>query len=53
MYAVGLPVLAGMLAASAFGIFLIPMLYVAFQRMREGDWNWRGNVVDAAKNTEV
>ncbi len=38
MYAVGLPVLAGMIAASVFGIFLIPMLYVVFQRMREGDW---------------
>ena len=35
MYAVGLPVLAGMLAASVLGIFLIPMLYVTFQRMRE------------------
>ncbi len=38
MYAVGLPVLAGMIAASVFGIFMIPMLYVVFQRMREGDW---------------
>ncbi len=36
MYAVGLPVLAGMIAASAFGIFLIPMLYVIFQRLSEG-----------------
>ncbi|MEX2614849.1 MAG: multidrug efflux RND transporter permease subunit [Alphaproteobacteria bacterium] len=35
MFAVGLPVLAGMLAASVLGIFLIPMLYVTFQRMRE------------------
>ena len=35
MYAVGVPVLAGMLAASAFGIFLIPMLYVVFQRLQE------------------
>ena len=33
--AVGTPVFAGMLAASALGIFLIPMLYVTFQRMRE------------------
>ena len=32
---VGTPVFAGMLAASAFGIFLIPMLYVWFQSMRE------------------
>ena len=27
---------AGMLAASVFGIFLIPMLYVVFQRLTEG-----------------
>ena len=33
--AVGLPVFAGMLAASTIGIFLIPMLYVTFQAMRE------------------
>jgi hydrophobe/amphiphile efflux-1 (HAE1) family protein len=32
---VGTPVFAGMLAASAFGIFLIPMLYVTFQSGRE------------------
>jgi hydrophobe/amphiphile efflux-1 (HAE1) family protein len=36
MIAVGVPVLAGMLAASVFGIFLIPMLYVVFQRITEG-----------------
>ncbi|HEX2840500.1 multidrug efflux RND transporter permease subunit [Hyphomicrobium sp.] len=36
MIAVGIPVLAGMLFASVFGIFIIPMLYVVFQRMREG-----------------
>jgi HAE1 family hydrophobic/amphiphilic exporter-1 len=35
MFAVGLPVLAGMLAASTLGIFVIPMLYVVFQSMRE------------------
>ena len=38
MYAVGLPVLAGMLAASILGIFMIPMLYVVFQRLRERRW---------------
>jgi len=38
MIAVGVPVLAGMLAAAVFGIFLIPMLYVVFQRVQE----WRG-----------
>jgi len=35
MYAVGLPVLGGMIAATVFGVFLIPMLYVVFQGMRE------------------
>jgi HAE1 family hydrophobic/amphiphilic exporter-1 len=33
--AVGTPVFGGMLAASVFGIFLIPMLYVVFQQLRE------------------
>ncbi|WP_024506763.1 multidrug efflux RND transporter permease subunit [Bradyrhizobium sp. ARR65] len=33
--AVGTAVFGGMLAASSLGIFLIPMLYVVFQRMRE------------------
>jgi hydrophobe/amphiphile efflux-1 (HAE1) family protein len=33
--AVGLPVFAGMIAASTIGIFLIPMLYVTFQTLRE------------------
>jgi multidrug efflux pump subunit AcrB len=33
--AVGTPVFGGMLAASLFGIFMIPMLYVVFQGMRE------------------
>ncbi|HEX9465375.1 MAG TPA: multidrug efflux RND transporter permease subunit [Alphaproteobacteria bacterium] len=33
--AVGTPVFAGMLFASAFGIFVIPMLYVVFQWLRE------------------
>ena len=33
--AVGTPVFAGMIAASVLGIFLIPMLYVTFQGMRE------------------
>jgi multidrug efflux pump subunit AcrB len=33
--AVGTPVFAGMLAASALGVFLIPMLYVTFQSLRE------------------
>ena len=33
--AVGTPVFAGMIAASAIGIFMIPMLYVVFQSLRE------------------
>jgi hydrophobic/amphiphilic exporter-1 (mainly G- bacteria), HAE1 family len=32
---VSTPVFVGMLAASAVGIFLIPMLYVVFQTLRE------------------
>jgi HAE1 family hydrophobic/amphiphilic exporter-1 len=32
---VGTPVFGGMLAASLIGIFLIPMLYVVFQWLRE------------------
>ena len=36
---VGTSVFAGMLAASSIGIFLIPMLYVAFQHLRE--WGHR------------
>ena len=35
---VGTPVFGGMLAASTIGIFLIPMLYVLFQRLREHRW---------------
>jgi len=33
--AVGTPVFWGMIAASTIGIFMIPMLYVSFQSMRE------------------
>ena len=34
-HSVGTPVFAGMIAASAVGIFVIPMLYVTFQTLRE------------------
>jgi multidrug efflux pump subunit AcrB len=34
-HGVGTPVFAGMIAASAVGIFVIPMLYVVFQNLRE------------------
>ncbi|MEZ5899830.1 MAG: multidrug efflux RND transporter permease subunit [Hyphomicrobiaceae bacterium] len=43
MYAVGLPVIFGMLAASFAGILIIPMLYVTFQHLREGNWFGRRN----------
>ncbi|WP_254070299.1 efflux RND transporter permease subunit, partial [Acidisphaera sp. L21] len=33
---VGTPVFAGMIASSSIGIFIVPMLYVTFQTMREG-----------------
>ena len=33
--AVGTPVFGGMIAASVFGIFAIPLLYVTAQRLRE------------------
>jgi HAE1 family hydrophobic/amphiphilic exporter-1 len=33
--AVGTPVFGGMIAASLFGIFVVPMLYVVFQWLRE------------------
>ncbi|WP_191059540.1 efflux RND transporter permease subunit [Geminicoccus harenae] len=36
---VSTPVFAGMIAASSIGLFLIPMLYVVFQHMRE--WTHR------------
>jgi HAE1 family hydrophobic/amphiphilic exporter-1 len=32
---VGTPVFGGMIFAALFGIFVIPMLYVVFQWMRE------------------
>ncbi|WP_043364662.1 efflux RND transporter permease subunit [Belnapia sp. F-4-1] len=40
--AVGTPVFGGMLAASLLGIFMIPMLYVVFQAMRERVKGWMG-----------
>jgi hydrophobe/amphiphile efflux-1 (HAE1) family protein len=37
---VGTPVFAGMIAASGVGIFVIPMLYVTFQNLRERSGAW-------------
>jgi multidrug efflux pump len=45
--AVGTPVFAGMIGASLIGIFVIPMLYVTFQTMRE--WRTKGRA-PAAKD---
>jgi hydrophobic/amphiphilic exporter-1 (mainly G- bacteria), HAE1 family len=39
-HAVGTPVFAGMIAASAIGLFVIPMLYVTFQTIRERSSGW-------------
>ncbi|MGC2199821.1 MAG: multidrug efflux RND transporter permease subunit [Stellaceae bacterium] len=39
-HAVGTPVFAGMIAASAIGLFVIPMLYVVFQTIRERSSGW-------------
>jgi hydrophobe/amphiphile efflux-1 (HAE1) family protein len=43
---IGTSVFAGMLVASSIGIFLIPMLYVVFQTMRE--WGHRRRAARAA-----
>jgi HAE1 family hydrophobic/amphiphilic exporter-1 len=40
--AVGTAVFGGMIAASFLGIFVIPGLYVAFQRFRETVKGWMG-----------
>ena len=36
MVAVGVPVMAGMLASATIGVLLIPMLYLVFERLRQG-----------------
>jgi len=47
---VGTPVFAGMIAASLIGLFLIPMLYVVFQRISERIDRWRGIVPPRPKD---
>jgi multidrug efflux pump subunit AcrB len=37
---VGTPVFTGMIAASAVGIFVVPLLYVTFQTLRERSGTW-------------
>ncbi len=46
--AVGTPVFGGMLAASIVGIFVIPMLYVVFQWLRERTGDRHGSRGDGA-----
>ncbi len=46
--AVGTPVFGGMLAASLVGIFMIPMLFVVFQTIRERVKGWFGRKPRAA-----
>jgi HAE1 family hydrophobic/amphiphilic exporter-1 len=41
-HAVGTPVFGGMLAASLFGIFIIPLLYVTAERVRQWRQWWKG-----------
>lgn len=41
-HAVSTPVFVGMLAATCVGLFLIPMLYVTFEKLREGAGLGRG-----------
>ena len=43
-HSVGTPVFAGMIAASAVGLFVIPMLYVIFQTIRERSSTWFGRL---------
>jgi multidrug efflux pump subunit AcrB len=53
---VGTAVFGGMIAASAIGIFLIPMLYATFQSWRERIkrfLGWRGEDTPAPLETEV
>ncbi|HYZ33054.1 MAG TPA: multidrug efflux RND transporter permease subunit [Crenalkalicoccus sp.] len=53
--AVGTPVFGGMLAASMIGIFMVPMLYVTFQGLRERVKGWlrhgvRGRAPEGARS---
>jgi HAE1 family hydrophobic/amphiphilic exporter-1 len=47
-HAVGTPVFGGMIAASAFGIFLIPLLFITAERLR----NWRAGRKDVDSHAE-
>jgi multidrug efflux pump subunit AcrB len=47
---VGVSVFSGMLAASTLGIFVIPMLYVVFQQLRERGHRRRGTASEQASS---
>ncbi|WP_046868190.1 efflux RND transporter permease subunit [Microvirga massiliensis] len=48
--AVGTPVFGGMIAAALFGIFVIPMLYVVFQKLRELSSRRKTGMEDAPRS---
>jgi HAE1 family hydrophobic/amphiphilic exporter-1 len=48
--AVGTPVFGGMIAAALIGIFVIPTLYVVFQRLRERTARRGSTGAEAAAN---
>jgi hydrophobe/amphiphile efflux-1 (HAE1) family protein len=52
-HAVGTPVFAGMIAASAIGLFVIPMLYVVFQTLREGTGVWISRMFARRRRAET
>jgi HAE1 family hydrophobic/amphiphilic exporter-1 len=47
-HAVGTPVFGGMIAASVFGVFLIPLLFITAERLR----NWRAGRKDVDSHAE-
>jgi HAE1 family hydrophobic/amphiphilic exporter-1 len=40
-HAVGTPVFGGMIAASIFGIFIIPLLYITAESLRHWTRSWK------------
>lgn len=61
MFAVGIPVFFGLIGSAVLGIFIIPLLFIVFEHMREwsrrlggrkGDGEGSGHVTEAgAKET--
>jgi hydrophobic/amphiphilic exporter-1 (mainly G- bacteria), HAE1 family len=48
-HAVGTPVFGGMIAASLFGIFLIPLLFIIAERLR----GWRSRSITVARESDL